>query len=300
MRIKYECAECIVRRVSKEIALATDDEELRFRTLKTVLKKLFNEFNEDSNPAKLGTLKDILIKDLTGAEDYYKDLKKTANKTALALAEQLRKKINNIPSEYERLRQSVLAAIAGNSMEFFIIGSDFKINNLDLIQENTEKDLIIDDIREFYEIIRKKSKILYLTDNAGEIAFDTLLVEQLVNVGSEVYVAVKDKPVMNDATLEDAEYVGMSKFATEVITNGSSSIGLIPSDCSKDFLNHLESSDLIISKGMGYYETLSEAKIHKPVLILLRSKCLPVARDLNVPQNKNVAKLIYSTDELGH
>jgi uncharacterized protein with ATP-grasp and redox domains len=298
LKVKFECIECIIRRLAKEISMATDNERLRFEAFKSILKEIFENFMPNTNPANLGTLKDKLIKKNTGVEDYYKELKKSANKTALNLVNKLRLKMNKIPEDYERFRFAVLSAIAGNSMEFFVLGNDFEINKIDIIQANTEKELVIDNIRDLYNQIKKGYKILYLVDNAGEIAFDTLLTEQMMNLGAEVIVAVKSKPIMNDATMIDANYVNMHKYANKVIATGSNSIGLIIKDCSKELLNYIDQSDLIVSKGMGYYETLGDLKINKPIMILLRSKCLPVAKDLGIPQNRNVAKLIRSTSEL--
>ncbi|MHA1754112.1 MAG: damage-control phosphatase ARMT1 family protein [Candidatus Odinarchaeia archaeon] len=298
MKVQIECAECIVKRVIKEVSLATPDESLRFKAVKKILERVFKEFDFNVNPAVLGTLKDQLIKEITGVNDYYKNLKMEANKRALELIGKLKNRLNSFNSEYEKLRFSTLTAIAGNAMEFFISDTEFDLNEIGEIIENTENQLAIDNIKDFYNLLKKKKSALYLTDNAGEIAFDTLLVSQIRNMGVNITVAVREKPVMNDATMEDAEFVEMNKYSTEVITTGSGSIGLILDDCSRDFLNRLEKADIIIAKGMGYYETLGEVRINKPIMLLLRSKCKPIARALNVPLNKNIAKLVNSTSEI--
>jgi uncharacterized protein with ATP-grasp and redox domains len=131
-----------------------------------------------------------------------------------------------------------------------------------------------------------------LTDNAGEIVFDTLLVEQLKNMGLKVYVAVKGGPVINDATMEDAEVSGISKIADGVITTGTDAVGLILEEVSEDFLRVYESVDMIFAKGMGYAETLTEYKLKKPHALLFRVKCTPVSNYFEVPKERNVAKLM--------
>jgi uncharacterized protein with ATP-grasp and redox domains len=134
--------------------------------------------------------------------------------------------------------------------------------------------------------------VLYLADNAGEIVFDTLLVEELKNTGLTVIVGVKGEPVINDATLEDAEVSGISKIADKTITTGTDAVGLNFKEVSVDFRNAYDSADLVLAKGMGYAETLTEYRLKKPHALLFRTKCNPVANFFAAPREKNVAKLM--------
>jgi hypothetical protein len=157
---------------------------------------------------------------------------------------------------------------------------------------DTGKDVVIDDTSNIYELARKAHTVLYLTDNAGEIVFDTLLVEQLKSMGLTVTVAVKGRPIINDATLEDAEVSGMYKIADKVITTGTDSVGLALDEVSSEFREVYDRVDLVFTKGMGYAETLTEYKLKKPHVLLFRTKCNPVANFFGVPREKNVAKLM--------
>jgi hypothetical protein len=152
--------------------------------------------------------------------------------------------------------------------------------------------LAIDDVGKAYELAKKAQTVLYLTDNAGEIVFDTLLVEQLRNMGVKVIVAVKGGPVINDATLEDAEASGMSKVAEKIMTTGTNTVGFAVKEVSAEFLEAYNSLDLVFAKGMGYAETLTEYKLKKPHVLLFRTKCNPVANYFGVAREKNVAKLM--------
>ncbi|MDI6847606.1 MAG: ARMT1-like domain-containing protein, partial [Candidatus Bathyarchaeia archaeon] len=143
-----------------------------------------------------------------------------------------------------------------------------------------------------YELAKKAASILYLTDNAGEIVFDTLLVEQLKSMGVTVIVGVKGGPILNDAILEDADVSGMSKIADKVITTGTDAVGLAPKEFSKEILDVYDSVDMVFAKGMGYAETLTEYKLKKPHTLLFRTKCNPVANFFGVSRGKNVAKLM--------
>ena len=154
------------------------------------------------------------------------------------------------------------------------------------------KDLVIDDIDSAYELAKKAYGILYLADNAGEIVFDTILVEQLKNMGLKVTYVVKGGPVLNDATLNDVEISGMDKIADNIITTGTDAVGLLTKEVSHEFLKTYMNAELIFAKGMGYAETLTEYTLTKPHFLMFRTKCQPVANYFASPRDKNIAKLM--------
>ncbi len=161
--------------------------------------------------------------------------------------------------------------------------------------EDAEKDLAIDEISKIYEEAKSADKILFLTDNAGEIALDKLLVGELKRLNAKITVVVKGGPILNDATLEDAKMVSMYEVADTVITTGADAVGLpIYEERSKEFINAYDEADFVIAKGMGYAETLTEIKLKQPHAFLLRTKCNPVAKHFGVARGKNVAKLVKS------
>jgi uncharacterized protein with ATP-grasp and redox domains len=177
-------------------------------------------------------------------------------------------------------------------MEFDIPGHKFTFTGLRKSLRKAAEDLVVDDISRIHELAKKASVVLYMADNAGEIVFDTLLVEQLKEMGLKVIVAVKASPVINDATLEDAEASGMNKIADKVITTGTDTVGLAVKDSSAEFLDVYNSVDLVFAKGMGYAETVTEYKLQKPHVLLFRTKCNPVANFFGVAREKNIAKLM--------
>jgi len=143
-----------------------------------------------------------------------------------------------------------------------------------------------------YELAKKAKSILFLADNAGEIVFDTLLVEQMKNMGLTVTYVVKGGPVLNDATLDDVEPAGMDRIADKIVTTGTDAVGLLPKEVSEEFLKVYEDAELVFAKGMGYAETLTELKLTKPHLLLFRTKCNPVANYFCATRDKNIAKLM--------
>lgn len=136
-----------------------------------------------------------------------------------------------------------------------------------------------------FEAAAKARSILYLADNAGEIVFDRILIEALP--ASRVTVAVRGGPVINDATLADAETAGIHEIAT-VIDNGSDAPGTLLAECSPEFRARFEAADLVIAKGQGNFETLSDTRKH--IFFLLSVKCPLVAAEVGAPVGSLVVK----------
>ena len=275
-----------------EAVEATTNPALRFRAMNELVRLLYKEFRPSAVPADLGTKRDRLIRWVTGNDDPYKRRKRISNEKALKLLPQARKIVESGYAQQDRFKKACLCAIVGNVMEFDIPGHGFAFGSLVKGFRDAAKNLAIDDVSRIYEIAMKSKSVLLLTDNAGEIVLDTLLVEQLKAMGLSVAVAVKGGPVINDATLEDAEVSGMTKAAGRVITTGTDAVGISVKESSKEFLDVYGEVDLVIAKGMGYAETLTEHKLVKPHALLFRSKCEPVANFFCVPREKNVAKLM--------
>jgi len=292
LKVEPECTACIINRAVAEVQEATTNPALRFRTMSELLRLLTKEFKPTAVPADLGTKRDRLIKRITDNDDPCKRSKKLSNEKALKLLPYARKLVEEGYAQEDRFKKACLCAIVGNTMEFDIPGHRFTFNTLKKNLREAGKDLVIDDTSKIYELAKRARAVLYLTDNAGEIVFDTLLVEQLKNMGLNVIAAVKGEPIFNDATVEDAEFSGMNKIVDKIITTGTDAIGLDTEEVSQDFLNVYNSVDLVFAKGMGYAETLTECKLKRPHVLLLRTKCNPVANYFCAPREKNIAKLM--------
>lgn len=130
----------------------------------------------------------------------------------------------------------------------------------------------VDDLR---RAIEHAGDILYLTDNAGEIIFDRLLIEEMPT--DRITLVVRGGPAINDATLEDAEVAGLSSLV-KVVDNGSDVPGTILDSCSPFFRSRFEQCDLVIAKGQGNYETLGGEDLN--IFFLFKAKCPVIARDV--------------------
>jgi uncharacterized protein with ATP-grasp and redox domains len=292
VKVEAECASCLLARAMAETYQATTNPALRFRTIKEVIKLLNRELRPTTVPAEIGTKRDRLIKQLSGNDDPYKPSKKKSNEKAIKLLPYARKLVEQGSNQQTRFKKACLCSIVGNIMEFDIPGHKFTFNTLTKSFRGAAKDLVVDDVDKAYELAKKAHEVLFLADNAGEIVFDTLLVEQLKNMGLTVTYVVKGGPVINDATLEDVEISGMDKLADNILTTGTDAVGLLKKEVSAEFLKVYDAAELIFAKGMGYAETLTEYKLAKPHLLLFRTKCNPVANYFCAPRNKNIAKLM--------
>ncbi len=292
MKVEPECASCLFSRAQIQTYQATTNPALRFRCLAEVVKLLSREFKPTSVAADIGTKRDRLIRKLTNNDDPYRYNKKQANEKALKMRPHAKKFVESGYNQQERFKKACLCAIVGNIMEFDIPGHRFTLKSMAGVLREATKDLVIDDIDKAYELAKKANSVLFLADNAGEIVFDSLLVEQLKNMGLRVTYVVKGGPVINDATMEDVEVSSIDKLADEVITTGCDAVGLQKKEVSAEFLRVYDSAELVFAKGMGYAETLTEYRLRKPHLLMFRTKCMPVANYFCVSRDKNVAKLM--------
>ena len=292
MKVEAECAVCLLHRGYMEALEATEDQALQWKAMAALTRLLNREFKPTAVPAILGTKRDRIIKDITGNSDPYAKKKQMSNRKAMAVLPVAKKLVEKEASMETRFRKACMCSIVGNIIEFDIPEHRFEFKDIEKLIQEAEEQLAIDEVSEIFKLAKRAKQILYLADNAGEIAFDTLLVHELKRLGPHVTVAVKGKPIINDATMQDAEYVKMHEIADDVITNGTDTVGLILEECSKNFLDLYSSADLVVAKGMGHAETVTELDLTRPHALLFRTKCKPVAKFFDTTKDKNVAKLL--------
>lgn len=288
MKVRARCGYCILHRGYKMILRATDIKKKQIKAMKLLLEFLGEEYSEEAVPAFLGTERDRIIKKATGCPDPYRDLKRMANREALKILPKMERLIEKEVND-ERLRVAFKIACLGNVIEYDVPDHDSDVGKA---FEYLEEDFYIDDLEKLLKRARGGLKVLYLTDNAGEIAFDRLPVRELKSLGCEVTVAVKGGPSLNDALMEDAKAVNMTEEADLVITTGTDAIGTKLDESSPTFTSHFYNSDLILAKGMANWETLTETPAPCPIMYLFRTKCEPVAEAVEAPLHRCIAKLV--------
>lgn len=282
MKTYLDCFPCLIRQTLESSRIATDDEIIQRKILNSVLKELTN-FPLTVSPPEIAVAVHRIIKKVTKNKDLYKDIKITCNKMAMQLYSELKLKVNNSDNP---LLTAAKLAIAGNIIDFGAMGNNFDLNSA--IKESLSSNLTICHFDKFKNDILSSSSILYIGDNAGEIVFDKILIEEIKKY-SNAYIsfAVRGEPILNDVTLEDAEFVGMDKIV-KIISNGSDAPGILFSDNSDEFKHTFNSADMIIVKGQGNYESLSDIKGN--IYFLLRVKCSVLAENMKCKIGDNILK----------
>jgi uncharacterized protein with ATP-grasp and redox domains len=271
MRTFLDCMPCFIRQALDSARLVTDDERVHEQVVREVLR-LASDLDMSQSPPVIGRQIHRLIRELIGNTDPYRELKQRFNRLALRLSAELEKKVR---TSIDPLETAVRLAIAGNIIDLGVKTSIVESDIETIIRDCLTADFDSQQIEEFRSAVSRAERILYLADNAGEIIFDRLLIEQLPT--EKVTLVVKGEPVINDATMEDAEFAGLTEIV-EVIDNGSDGPGTILESCSQEFRRRFDEADLILAKGQGNYETLSD--VNKNVFFILKAKCPVIARDL--------------------
>jgi uncharacterized protein with ATP-grasp and redox domains len=271
MRVHLNCFPCFLKQAIIALRFGTNDISLQEAILKSTLEDI-QKADTSKPPAFTTTFIHRKIRQMLGM-DPFKDIKSEYNQIALKLYPSLKTTIENSP---DRLWTSTRLAIAGNVIDFGIFTS---VDIEGTIRKALNSKIAVDDYDALKVAIASANEILYLTDNAGEIVFDRILIEILIQLGKKVKAVVKGSPVINDSTMEDAKEAGLTKIC-EVMDNGSEAVGTILDWTSSAFQKVFKDAQLIISKGQGNFETLIGTE--KRLFFLFQSKCDVVSKELGL------------------
>ncbi|MEA3327343.1 MAG: ARMT1-like domain-containing protein [Chloroflexota bacterium] len=277
MRTFLDCYPCFLRQAI-EAARMSEATPAQEKDIVLSILEILQGIEDGATPPVIGTKVHQLVRDITGNPDPYFQVKKEATEKALRMVPELQSLLD---ASEDRLATALRLSIAGNIIDF---GPNPDYDLWDIVDQVLNEELAIDDTEILLTRLRDVNSVLFLADNAGETVFDRLLIEELPK---PVTYAVRGGAVINDATMADAIAAGIDQVA-EVIDNGSRVPGTILSMCSQGFQEIFNTAELIFSKGMGNYETLSE--VHSPILFLMRVKCHVIAADVGAPTNSAVIK----------
>jgi damage-control phosphatase, subfamily I len=287
MLMSERCCECLLGRIEYECRLVTGDETVVRKTVEDCRRMLAEKRDQPGPAPEISSGLHRHACDMISNTDPYKKIKEMNNKDAL----ELEKKIEgNLTS----LHDYCLAASIGNTLDYGSLEHEVTADLHEFFEKEFSKGFTVESITDFEPLCRN---VVYLCDNSGEIVFDRLLIKYLKKKGARVVVVVRRNPIINDATMKDATELGLDKIANKLLTNtdGPAELGinlsLIPSELREEIGN----ADLIISKGMANYESLSELKkTHKlpPVAYLMMVKCEPIAEDIGIPKGSRIAYFV--------
>lgn len=275
MRTYPECVPCILR-ASLNAARLGKAKDGSIWAAMTEAAALASRWDPRDPPIALGGEMAAILKSRLGNGDPYREAKREANARVLALYPQIKAEVEKAPDPLER---ALLVAAAGNALDLGIYAA---LDVEEALFSAVRRPRGRWDYAPFRAALTRAHQILYLTDNAGEIVTDRILVEELLRSGKKVTLAVRDGPVLNDVTPEDLKEVGFPEDL-EVITTGSILPGTWLPRCSQAFLQRFSQAELVVSKGMGNFEGLSMEP--GPIFFLLQAKCFPVATELGVNLN---------------
>ncbi|RLE38766.1 hypothetical protein DRJ23_04425 [Candidatus Acetothermia bacterium] len=278
MKAYLDCFPCFMRQALEAARMATDDPALQRAALDRVAR-LLPTVPMGTTPVEIGQLVHRAVREVTGVPDPYAAVKRESNDLGLRLYPEFKGWVEGSP---DPLLAAIKIAGAGNVIDFGANTADGSVERMaeDSFSRALDEPLDAAQYRAFVERLAEVDRVLYLGDNAGEIVCDRILVEELVRRGKEVTFVTRGAPTINDATMADARYVGLDAIAT-VIANGSDAPGTLPPDCSHEFLTEFRRAELIIAKGQGNFEGLSD--VPGPIFFLFKVKCPVIAREAGAP-----------------
>ena len=277
MKSTLDCLECIVKQSLRAARIATNDPEVQRRILDEAASRIFGMDLEDS-PAWLSMQAYDLASQHSGKHDPYRALKREQNEAALALEDSMRTRIRQ---SADPLVTALHISAAGNVIDLGILHTH-EIDIEKVIEEVLDQKFAVDHTEALKASLADCRDLLFLLDNAGEIVFDKLLIEELQKC-TTVTAVVKGAPMINDVLMEDADFVGLTKIC-EVIDNGGGFIGSPLKHVPQHFLDRMAAADVIIGKGQGNYETIDD--FDGNVFLILRAKCEIVAEHMGVKLNQ--------------
>lgn len=278
MKIYLDCLPCALRQVLEATRMATDHPELQEAIIKEAIDVLSNYKNYTCVPEMVSAMHKT-VKTMTGVLDPYQAIKERDLNTAKLVYPMLKRFLEN---KHNELYWALKIASTGNMIDSAI---DSNLSIESCIEEELAKEFSFCDNRILEEQLKTATSLLIIGDNAGETIFDRVLIERLI--GYEMTYAVRSEPIINDATLQDAYDSGLNDHAT-IITTGCGAPGAILGECSAQFRSIFRSADVVISKGQGNFEALSDCP--RPIFFLLKAKCSMIADKFSVDLNDYVFK----------
>ncbi len=277
MKTYLDCIPCFMNQALRAARMATNDEQMIKRVLDETGAMVQN-LPMQSTPAEAGMGVYRIVKKITGVADPYQSIKAKHIAEAKAIYPEL---LEMMEKSKDKLRTAIRIAIAGNVID---LGINKHFDLVKDVRKILTQDFAIFDYEAFRQQLEKAKTVLYLGDNAGESVFDKILIHTL---NKRVIYAVRSLPIINDITFQDAVDSGLDEVA-ELIVSGSEAPGTLLEMCTPEFRSLFDTADMIISKGQGNYEGLSDC--NRQVFFLLKAKCVVIANHLGVQEEAIVLK----------
>lgn len=278
MQAHLDCVYCTVRQALEAARLASADIDVH---KKVVLKSLEALMKYDSyrTPAEMGGIIHKLVKEYSGNPDPYKRVKEDSIEMARGVYPRLKRFVEG---QDDRLLRALEVSAAGNLLDAGVYG-DLRAQDMEaILMEELDRGFALCDVDALREDLLGARNVLIIGDNAGETVLDRILISEVKRAsgnGAEpsVFYGVRGAPIINDATAEDAVASGLEHDAI-IVDTGCRAPGLILDVADPEFLTLYREADVVISKGQGNYETLSDSA-GRTIYFVLKAKCEVVAGD---------------------
>lgn len=283
MKRELDCVACVVQQVLNTARIATSDEKKHEQVLREVMRYL-HKADWNVTPAALSTKAYAIVHKITGNPDPYRAIKEKQNKLALKLLPEIKRLLER---SKDRLHTAAKLAVVGNIID---CGQGRIPDVIAELRADMKLPMAIDDFADFRRAFMRAKRIFYACDNAGEIVFDKVFMQEMKRERPdiELIACVRGSPILNDATLKDAHSVRLTEVA-QVIDTGIAAIGMPLPLLPNRVRRLIDSSDIIISKGQGNFETLDEITDGR-VYFILRAKCTLIASKFDVPLHAIIFK----------
>lgn len=282
MKLTDTCVDCLLSRVAFECQLGSADKACTDRTIAACSELLESMRGTSLFHPQIASAVHRKACEMMHNPDPFRELKREGNEQATGVCRKVRGRLVSFPD-------LVLASVIGNTFDYAVKDHDVTGDFSRFFDDEFRKGLDVDDTARILDL---SQRVVYLTDNCGEIVFDRLLVGFLKAHGSRVTVAVRDAPILNDATMEDALAFGFDKVADCLTTTGGGAeIGIDMDKIPADLAKAVADCTIIIAKGMANYESLSEYRNLPPVAYLMCVKCEMIAEDAGIARGSKIAML---------
>ena len=282
MKFDDRCFDCLLSRVLLECELCSASPE-KVREVTAACAALLHEIRDEpvTHP-QIASAMHRKAYAMLGSDDPFLPLKEESDRSAREVCRRVRGRLSSF-------RDYVLASVIGNTFDYGVKGHQVTGDFLTYFEREFAAGLAIDDTD---RIAKLTGRVVYFTDNCGEIVFDRLLLEELHRQGSRITLVVRDEPILNDATMAEVRALRLDRYAETVTTTGCGCELGVRLDCMPPALSEaIAGCTLIIAKGMANYESLSEYTGLPPVAYLMAAKCAPIAEEIGVERGSKVAML---------
>ena len=280
MKTYIDCIPCFFKQAIEAARLAGASSGTQRKILNKIASSI-PRISYRATPPEMGGFIYGTVCRFTKKKDPFRRIKEKSNRLALGIYPALK---NKVAHSRDRLLTAVELAIAGNIIDYGIKNTLNVDEEIKRILNAEEKAIKKERARlfnypKFRRLLKTAKTVLYIGDNTGEIVFDRILIEEIKNIYADkrIVFGVRGGPIINDALEEDARKCGIDKIA-EIVSSGLGIPGTKLESCSGEFKKIFRQADMVISKGQGNFESLSDNR--KKICYLFMAKCPVVAKDV--------------------